>query len=197
MRFEDIRYTEKAKHISGRGYVLFAVKNGGMTMDDIKIVYKQVSELAPYENNPRQNESAVDAVAASINDFGFKVPIIIDKDNTIVAGHTRLKAAMKLGIERVPCIVADDLTDEQVRAFRLVDNKVGELAEWDFTMLDEELASIDSIDMSAFGFNAEEIDWSEVEDLHEDTYEPPETPRLKCPHCGHIDEVKQFEKVTE
>lgn len=118
-------------------------------------------ELIPYSNNPRNNESAVDAVAASIKEFGFKVPIIIDKDNVIVAGHTRLKAALKIGLDKVPCIKADDLTPEQLKAFRLADNKVGELATWDFNKLEEELAELD-MDMSAFGF-VEEDDENDTE----------------------------------
>lgn len=117
-------------------------------------------ELIPYSNNPRNNESAVDAVAASIKEFGFKVPIIIDKDNVIVAGHTRLKAAQKIGLEKVPCIKADDLTQEQLKAFRLADNKVGELATWDFDKLEEELTELDALDldftMSDFGFDVSE-----------------------------------------
>lgn len=120
-----------------------------------------INELTPYSNNPRNNDAAVDAVAASIKEFGFKVPIIIDKDNVIVAGHTRLKAAQKIGLEKVPCIKADDLTPEQLKAFRLADNKVGELATWDFDKLEEELAEID-LDMSAFGF-IEEDDESDTE----------------------------------
>ena len=101
-----------------------------------------LEEIKPYEKNPRNNDNAVDAVAASIREFGFKVPIIIDKDNIIVAGHTRYKAAKKLGLKTVPCIKADDLTDEQVKAFRLADNKVAEQAEWDFDLLNEELETI-------------------------------------------------------
>lgn len=105
----------------------------------MKVIEKNVNELIPYINNPRNNDNAVDAVASSIKNFGFKVPIIIDKDNEIVTGHTKLKAAKKLGIEKVPCIIADDLTDEQIKAFRLADNKVGEIATWDFELLDSEL----------------------------------------------------------
>lgn len=119
-----------------------------MNITEIKI-----KDLKPYENNPRNNDAAVDAVANSIKEFGFKVPIVIDKDNVIVAGHTRLKAAEKLGLDEVPCIVADDLTPEQVQAFRLADNKTAELAEWDFDKLETELAAlVDEIDMSDFGF---------------------------------------------
>lgn len=123
----------------------------------MNIVMKYVSELQEYENNPRSNDAAVDAVAKSIESFGFKVPIVITKDNVIIAGHTRLKASLKLGLELVPCIVADDLTEAQIKAFRLADNKTAELATWDFSKLEEELSNID-MDMLQFGF----------EDLHSD-----------------------------
>lgn len=119
-----------------------------MTIKEIKI-----TELKPYENNPRMNDGAVDKVANSIREFGFKVPIIIDKNNVIVAGHTRLKAAEILGLDKVPCIVADDLNEDQIKAFRLADNKVAEFAIWDFDKLGVELAQLeDSFDMSEFGF---------------------------------------------
>lgn len=127
----------------------------------MRIIQKKISDLIPYENNPRKNERAIDKVASSIKEFGFKVPIIIDRDNVIVAGHTRLKAAELLGLDKIPCIVADDLSDEQLKAFRLADNKTGEFAEWDFELLAEELQDITDIDMSEFGF--------EVEDIPEDT----------------------------
>lgn len=92
----------------------------------MKIIEMQVDDLHAYENNPRDNEEAVEYVANSIKEFGFKVPIIIDKANVIVAGYTGLKAAQQLGLEKVPCIVADDLDDDQIKAFRLADNKVSE-----------------------------------------------------------------------
>ena len=85
----------------------------------MQIINKQIKELKPYENNPRKNDKAVDAVAASIKQFGFKQPIVIDKGNVIVCGHTRYKAAQKLRLKEVPCIMADDLTDDQIKAFRL------------------------------------------------------------------------------
>ena len=111
-----------------------------------------VDELIPYEKNPRKNDDAVQYVAESIKQFGFKVPIVIDRNNVIVTGHTRLKAAKELGLKQVPCIVADDLTDEQIKAFRLADNKVSEKAEWDFELLDEELSEILDINMEDLGF---------------------------------------------
>ncbi len=134
----------------------------------MKIVDKNVNDLIPYVNNPRLNDSAVDAVASSIKNFGFKVPIVIDSGNEIVTGHTRLKAAKKLGLEEVPCIVADDLTPEQIKAFRLADNKVAEFSEWDMDLLMVELDDID-IDMKEFGFENlefdEAVEENEVDDI--------------------------------
>ena len=123
----------------------------------MKIVNIKLDKLIAYESNPRNNEPAIEAVANSIKEFGFKVPLIITKDNVIVAGHTRKLAAEQLGIKEVPCIIADDLTPEQVKAFRLVDNKTSELAEWDFAKLEEELRSIHNIDMAEFEFDFEDI----------------------------------------
>ena len=139
--------------------------------ESINISMRRINELKPYEKNPRKNDSAVDAVAESIKEFGFKNPVIIDKDGVIVAGHTRLKAAKKLGLEEVPVIMADDLSEEQVKAFRLADNKTAELAGWDFELLDSELAEISEIDMSAFGFDIQPEDNAEAT---EDNYSDPE-----------------------
>lgn len=161
----------------------------------MQIVYKKVNELIPYENNPRINDEAVEYVKNSIKEFGFKVPIVIDKDNVIVAGHTRLKASLELGLKEVPCIIADDLSEEQIKAFRLADNKVAEKSMWDYTKLDEELDSILDIDMSLFDFSTDEIDWSNVDDLSDETYEEPEKDMLECPHCHHIDSKIHFKKV--
>lgn len=116
------------------------------------IITMKLDELVPYENNPRINDDAVEAVANSIREFGFKVPIIVDKDNVIVAGHTRLRAAQFLGLKDVPVIRADDLSEEQVRAFRLADNKTAELADWETDKLQQELSEINEIDMLNFGF---------------------------------------------
>lgn len=121
-----------------------------------KIIMLPVSEVRPYEKNPRKNANAVKFVKASIEQFGFKVPIIIDSNRVIVCGHTRLLAAKSLGMAEVPCIMADDLTDEQIRAFRLADNKVGEFAEWDMDLLGDELDAIAAacdINMGDFGFD--------------------------------------------
>ncbi len=133
----------------------------------MRITQVKTSDLKPYKNNPRKNDGAVDAVAASIREFGFKVPIVIDKDRVIVAGHTRYKAAIKLGITELPCIVADDLTPKQIKAFRLADNKTAELSEWDIELLNIELGDI-QLDMSAFGFDTALTDG----EVHDDNYEP-------------------------
>lgn len=134
-------------------------------MGELKMIYKKIEEIFPYENNPRNNDEAVDAVAESIKEFGFKIPIVITADNVVVAGHTRIKAAEKLGMTEVPCIVADDLNEEQIRAFRLADNKSAEIATWDEEKLEQELSEIMNIDMSLFGFDGEESDFAdEIED---------------------------------
>lgn len=138
-------------------------------MSKLKVEYRNIADLNPYENNPRLNDGAVDAVAASIKEFGFKVPIVVDSDGVIVTGHTRLKAAKKLGIDTVPVIVADDLTPEQVKAFRLADNKTGELAQWDLDKLDIELDGIDEIDMGDFGFDMNlEVEDDDVEPIDDE-----------------------------
>ena len=134
----------------------------------METITKKVSELIPYINNPRNNDDAVNAVASSIKNFGFKVPIVIDSNNEIINGHTRLKAAQKLGLETVPVIVADDLTPEQIKAFRLVDNKVGEIATWDEDALAVELEELKNLDfdMSEFEF---EIDEPQTQEKNENT----------------------------
>lgn len=126
-----------------------------------KIISLPIGEIRPYEKNPRKNAKAVKYVKASIEKFGFKQPIIVDSNRVIIAGHTRLEAAKSLGMAEVPCIVADDLTDAQVKALRLADNKVSEFAEWDLDLLGGELgelADISDIDMGDFGFDLSEFD---------------------------------------
>lgn len=139
---------------------------------DIKV--QKTEDLIPYEKNPRHNEGAITAVAKSIEKFGFKVPIVVDASNVIVNGHTRLKAAKYLGLKEVPTIIADDLTPEQIKAFRLADNKVGEIATWDEELLNaelDELADLDlDFDMTEFGFDLPDIEGEEVEVI-EDEFE--------------------------
>jgi DNA modification methylase len=125
----------------------------------VKVELRNLADIKPYDNNPRNNDAAVDAVAASIREFGFRVPIVVDSDNVIIAGHTRYKAAQKLGLERVPVHVARDLSPEQVRAYRIADNKTAELAEWDYELLPIELAALKACnyDLSTLGFDQDEL----------------------------------------
>lgn len=114
-------------------------------MGNIEIQYKKLKDIKPYEKNPRKNDDAVPYVIESIKEYGFKVPIVIDKDGVIVTGHTRYKAASQLGLTEVPCIIADDLTDKQIKAFRLADNKVSDYSLWDNKLLLEELDGLEDI----------------------------------------------------
>lgn len=169
----------------------------------MQIIDKKIGEIKPYEKNPRKNDNAVDAVASSISQFGFKNPIVIDGNNVIICGHTRYKAAQKLGLDVVPCVVADDLTDEQIKAYRLADNKVSELAEWDIDLLGDELDGIFDIDMSDFGFDLSE-DEEETEVIEDELPQEVEPiakqgdiwqlgrHRLMCGDSTSIDDVEKL-----
>lgn len=171
----------------------------------MQIVRKRISDLKEYDNNPRENNHAVEAVANSIKEFGFKVPVIVDSNNVIIAGHTRIKAAISLDLTEVPCIVASDLTPEQVKAFRLADNKVGEIATWDLEKLKLELENIGGLDMSLFGFDME----PDIDEVFEDDFDPndhvPEIPyteygdlyllgehRLLCGDSTKAEDIKKL-----
>lgn len=154
-----------------------------------------IDRLIDYARNPRKNDHAVDAVAGAIREFGFKVPIVAKSDGTVVDGHLRLKAAKKLKLATVPVLLADDLTDAQVRAFRLSVNKLAELAEWDEAMLANELSDLhaDEFDMALLGFDADELDrLLKFQDKEEE--QPPESSatevdtdefemKATCPRC--------------
>lgn len=143
-----------------------------MVIESVKI-----KDIKPYENNPRINEESAKLVANSIKEFGFKVPLVLDKDNIIVCGHTRYKAANILNLKEVPCVMATDLTEEQIKAYRLADNKVAEFSEWDMDLLELEMDDILNIDMLEFGFESEE----EQEEIKEEKEleEPPAVPYSK------------------
>ena len=145
-------------------------------MAEMKVVYMAVSELVPYENNPRNNEKAVEAVANSIREFGFKNPIIVDRQKVIVSGHTRRLAALKLGLDQVPVVYADDLTEGQIKAFRLADNRVAEMAAWDEDLLKEEMAKAIDFEFGDYGFDQKDLDEIVKKDVNIKTH--------KCPRCG-------------
>src|SRR5262245_22913896 len=121
----------------------------------MKVELWPVSRVKPYENNPRLNDDAVDAVAASLKEFGFRQAIVVDGDGVIVCGNTRYKAAQKLGQEKVPVHVAKDLTPEQIKAYRLADNKTAELSDWNYDLLPIELAGLRdaNYDLGLLGFD--------------------------------------------
>lgn len=152
---------------------------------------KSIDEIYPYENNPRFNERTVEPLAKSIVRFGFKQPIVIDKNNVIVCGHTRLKAAQKIGIKTVPCVIADDLTEKQIKAYRLADNKIAELSTWNKEFLDIELEDIaNDEDMLDFGFADVNIDMPiELDD--EITSKEQKQKVYTCPKCGFVFEVSE------
>ena len=144
--------------------------------------YRQLEEIVPYINNPRNNEDAVDRVAASIKEFGFNVPLVLDADNVIITGHTRYKAAKKLGLESVPCIYADGLTKAQIKAYRIADNKVSEFASWDDELLSIEFEELQELDynLELTGFDLDDIEnmlnpeeevLKDLSDEVKDTYE--------------------------
>jgi hypothetical protein len=180
----------------------------------MNIILKKLNEIKPYEKNPRKNDFAVDKVVESIKTYGFKVPIILDKNGVIVAGHTRFKASQKLNLEEVPCIIADDLTDEQIKAYRIADNRVAEYSEWDMDLLKDELDNL--LDFTGF----KSLDTESIS--NDETFKPVYTPQfennmvtndkiektsdslsnqisnyseqkittISCPHCGEEIHVK-------
>lgn len=151
----------------------------------MEILELPVKSIKPYKNNPRHNDKAVEFVANSLREFGWKQPIVIDEQYEIVAGHTRWKAAKMLGMETVPCVMADDLTPEQVQAYRLADNKTAEMADWDFELLEQELNDIDPamFDMADFGFfqgEAPEPENKESREVEEDDFNPDAEAEARC-----------------
>lgn len=157
----------------------------------MQIVNIRVADIKPYENNPRRNTDAVKFVKNSIEQFGFKIPMVLDKNNVIVCGHTRYMAAQELGMEEVPCLYADDLTEQQIKAFRIADNKTAEMSAWDFEKLDIELQDIADIDMTEFGFQNTDFNEGALDDLFTDAPEKEKEPKkIQCPHCGEWFEVE-------
>lgn len=168
----------------------------------------KISEVRPYPNNPRINKESVDKVAASIKEFGFRQPIVVDKNNVIIVGHTRLKAAKKLKLKEVPVMVAADLTDEQANAYRLADNKAAEFSMWDDELLAQELDGIFDIDMEQFGFDLTQDEEPEEDEVEEDEAPEEDEVEARCvpgdlwqlgEHrllCGDSTDLKAIERLT-
>lgn len=155
-------------------------------MSLLKIVYKNIDEIKKYGNNPRYNEEAVEQVAESIKKYGFKVPILIDKNNIIICGHTRLEASKLIKLKEIPCIVVEDLNEEQIKAFRIVDNKVSEFSSWDYEKLVKELKDIDDDFIKELNM-IEDLDITD-EDFIKDSEITKEKKEkiMVCPKCGEI-----------
>lgn len=158
---------------------------------DIKEI--PINKITPYDGNPRNNDVAVDAVKYSIKEFGFKVPIVIDKNNVVVCGHTRLRSAIELELKKVPCVVAEDLSEEQVKAFRLIDNRVSEFSKWDDDLFDEELGKIENIDMTKFEVYANSIfesdDFFTIDEEQTKKESKKKKKKVQCPFCGEWCEI--------
>ncbi|MBY2476340.1 ParB N-terminal domain-containing protein [Clostridioides difficile] len=163
-------------------------------MNKREVVYLNLEDIKPYENNPRNNHDAVEKVVNSIKEFGFNNPITVDKNNVIVTGHTRYEASKILGLKQVPCIVLSNLAEEQIKGYRLADNKVGEFSEWEFDKMTKELAEIQNIDMSNFGFNVltfEDLGVMDSDFILDEELEEKEKKgkTVKCPCCGEEFEI--------
>ncbi len=158
----------------------------------IKIVMKLVEALKVYDNNPRNHDETVEAVTKSINDYGFLTPILIDKNDVIIDGEAQLKAAIECSLEKVPCIIADELTDDEVREVRLVINKTQDLTTWTFDKLAAELEAV-NIDLSTYKFpDLSDMDLNvSDDDFLQDTeiVKEREKKTAVCPNCGHKFEI--------
>ena len=161
----------------------------------MEVTEMPVDSIRPYENNPRNNDAAVEKVANCIREFGWQQPIVVDADGVIVCGHTRYRAALALGLATVPVHVAHDLSPEKIAAYRLADNKVAELAAWDFGKLDTELAklgeTLPDLDMALFGFEGHEShesrpfdEFFEKKDDGDENAKTDAPNEITCPHCG-------------
>ena len=163
----------------------------------LKIEYVPTSELKMYANNAKiHTKEQLEQIKRNIREFGFNDPIAVWKDNEIIEGHGRFIAATELELPEVPVIRLDDLTDEQRRAYMLVHNKLTMNTDFDMPILDMELDKIIDIDMEQFDFSVTDIDWAEIEDLSEETYEEPTARTLRCPKCSYIGPKSLFVDVT-
>lgn len=162
----------------------------------MNIEYREINEIKPYKRNPRVNDKAIEYLMNSVKEFGFKVPITIDKDNVIITGHTRYEVAKRLGMDKIPTIKILDLDDNKIKAFRLADNKVGEIAQWDYEKLRQELMELKTIDKELLGFEEDvEFSWDNIEEISLDNYEEPEHIIIQCPYCNHKDRKDRFKKI--
>lgn len=166
-------------------------------MQELNIVYKNIKELKPYKKNAKKHDKTqVEQIANSIKEFGFTQPVIIDKNNCVVAGHGRILGAKKAGIKNIPTVMLEDLTEEQIKAYRLVDNKTNE-SDWDFNLLDEELGILaEDIDMELFGFDIDMTD-EELEDAMKEVRFKTKEKHLVIVPCKSEKETIKVQKEIE
>lgn len=172
-----------------------AVKTKKVDVSLMEVEYWNTDKVIPYERNPRKNDAAVGAVAESIRQFGFVNPILIDKEGVVIAGHTRLKAAQELNLGRVPVIVNKDLTEEQVRAYRIIDNSSAQIAGWDVELLEIEISDLPDFDFETFGLGVEvpELFEHDIDGFFTEHKDPvkdnPAQTHVTCPKCGEVFEI--------
>ncbi len=153
-----------------------------------------IKKLILYENNPRENEKAIEAVMESIKNYGFNVPLTITKNNVIVTGHTRYEASKRLKLKTIPCLRIDDLTEEQINAYRIVDNKIAELSSWDYVKLNEELEKLLSKGVILNDFEYKPLEIENVDDVLEEFYVDALEKKYKCPFCDFTGSKERFKK---
>lgn len=163
----------------------------------MEIIKLKLKDIKPYERNAKvHTEQQIEQIKESIKQFGMNDPIgVWGENNIIVEGHGRYLALQELGIEEVDCIRLDHLTDEERKAYTLAHNKINMNTDFNYEILDSELDEIININMDEFGFEKIDIDWDDIEDLSDETYEKPEKDMLECPHCHHVDSKIHFKKV--
>lgn len=167
-------------------------------MEKEQIVYIKTKELKLNPRNPRKNNDAVETVLKSIERYGFKNPLIVDENKIVWCGNTRLKAAKQLKLEECPCIIVRDLTPQQMEEYAILDNKTNEIAEWDFDLLKDILPELNLDDFNLeWQLPEDDIDWADIDNLDEKTYDEPKHKMLECPSCHHIDRDIHFKKVEE
>jgi len=159
----------------------------------VNIIELEIDEIRPYKDNPRVNKDAITVVKNSLSKFGWQQPLVLDKNNEIVVGHTRYYAAIELGMKKIPCLIADDLNDEKIKAYRIMDNKSSEYASWNYGLLTKEMQDIlesGGLDLTFTGFSNNEID-NMIDDINVELEDESSVARMDelnlitCPDCGH------------